>query len=817
MDLFKEQSEIEARMSDRGIERYKRLSAEARADGEATRSKAVQTVLDSAVESVSKAIVAFTDKAKKGGGGRRHTAIKHLAGIDPSEAAFVTLRILLDGIAKDVPVTPLATSIGRTLELEARMNHLESTQSAYVRKVMSDLEGRTDHTRHRRAVLSKVLREKGDKWEAWGERDNLHTGLKLMELVVEATGLFIIRTDRIGKKTVTVLAVTDRFQAWLHSLDTRFALMTPEYLPCVIPPKDWTGFLDGGYHTDALAYPPSFVKTSCRRHKDALKRADLSKVQAAVNAIQQTPWAVNLRVLEVARTLIEEGRPMAGLPDMENLPLPTQPGDIDTNEVALKDWKREAARTYDSNRRLTGRRVGVLKSLQIAMEFADYDAIYFPYQLDFRGRVYPIPQGLNPQGNDLAKGLLHFAEGEALDTTAAIHWFKVHGANCFGVDKVSFDDRMKWVDDNAEHIIRSAEDPLNYQWWVDADSPFCFLAWAFEFNDWLTSGADSGAFKSHIAVAMDGSCNGLQHYSAMLRDPRGGGATNLLPSDKPQDIYGEVAKVVMRKLAMMVTEGRRPGADEEARASADMAERWGRYGVDRKITKRPVMVLPYGGTQRSCFDYVYDAVKERGGYPFNDEDLHKASVFLGGVVWASIGEVVVAARLAMGWLKAAAGVASKAGLPLHWKTPSGFPVIQAYPQMTSHRVECYLFGSRMQPRLDVADDDKLDARRQMNGIAPNFVHSLDAAALIDTVNRARAAGVTKFAMIHDSYGTTAAQSALLATNLREAFVGMYEGPDVMGGFLNDAVPETLRGSAPSAPFVGGLDLKQVLKSDYFFA
>jgi hypothetical protein len=42
------------------------------------------------------------------------------------------------------------------------------------------------------------------------------------------------------------------------------------------------------------------------------------------------------------------------------------------------------------------------------------------------------------------------------------------------------------------------------------------------------------------------------------------------------------------------------------------AHKWINFGIDRKITKRPVMVLPYGGTFTSCRGYVRAAVEERG-------------------------------------------------------------------------------------------------------------------------------------------------------------------------------------------------------------
>lgn len=818
MNMQDIQADIEQRMADRGVAKYRRMVEEAQQSGDATRIKSVQALMDTALGPVIEAVDDFRAEAKTGRAGRRHTAIAALEGISSGTVAFVGLSAMMDSMAMVKDATPTAILIGTSLETEAQMVEVEKTHSAYVKRLMDDLDGRTRNVSHRRAVLSKVIRERGEELERWTRQKQLTVGLKIMEMIVQTTGMFELSIRMSGTKRVMAIYATERLGSFLAQLDTRFGLMSPEYLPCVIPPKPWTGLREGGYHTDALAYPPRFVKTSCKQQEVELRKADLSLVYRAVNAIQDTAWQINDEVLEVAKALAERGSAVAGLPAMENEPLPARPLDIDTNEEARTAWKREASRTYDQNRKATGRRINSLRSLHVAEEFREFARIYFPHQLDFRGRVYPLPRGLNPQGNDLAKGLLRFAEGAPLDTVEAIHWFKVHGANSFGVDKESMDDRMAWVDENAEHIIRSAEDPLGYQWWADADSPFCFLAWAFEFNEWLARGAGTcgGAFVSRIPVAMDGSCNGLQHYSAMLRDPRGGAATNLTPSDKPQDIYGEVAKVVMRNLD---TTSKTPyeADNEEAAAKARWAAGWRDFGIDRGITKRPVMVLPYGGTQLSCLDYVGEAVFERGATPFNDTEVRKAVSYLGTAVWGSIGEVVVSARLAMGWLKKAAGVVSKEGKALKWAAPSGFVVVQAYPKMEVSQIECFLLGNRFRPQLRLEEAGSIDPRRQQNGVAPNFVHSLDAAALILTVNKALDHGVTNFAMIHDSYGTTAKHSAKLAAALRESFVDMYEQNDVLEQFKETAIPAHLHDEVPTAPFVGGLDLNEVKKSLYFFA
>ena len=44
----------------------------------------------------------------------------------------------------------------------------------------------------------------------------------------------------------------------------------------------------------------------------------------------------------------------------------------------------------------------------MAREFRDLE-FYFPHNLDFRGRAYPIPPHLNHMGSDVCRGLLKFA------------------------------------------------------------------------------------------------------------------------------------------------------------------------------------------------------------------------------------------------------------------------------------------------------------------------------------------------------------------------------------------------------------------------
>ena len=55
--------------------------------------------------------------------------------------------------------------------------------------------------------------------------------------------------------------------------------------------------------------------------------------------------------------------------------------------------------------------------LSIANHFKE-KVLWFPHNMDFRGRVYPIPPYLNHMGSDLARSLMVFARGKVMLITS---------------------------------------------------------------------------------------------------------------------------------------------------------------------------------------------------------------------------------------------------------------------------------------------------------------------------------------------------------------------------------------------------------------
>lgn len=79
---------------------------------------------------------------------------------------------------------------------------------------------------------------------------------------------------------------------------------------------------------------------------------------------------------------------------------------------------------------------------------------------------------------------------------------------------------------------------------MSSDEPWQTLAACIELASALRS-EDPCNYVCHLPIHQDGSCNGLQHYAALGRDQIGGESVNLVPSKRPQDVYSNVAVMVM--------------------------------------------------------------------------------------------------------------------------------------------------------------------------------------------------------------------------------------------------------------------------------
>lgn len=819
---------LEQEMFRASADKLRALIAKAKSRNAEDETPYASRLMTGKIEAVSLGVTALVDRWKSGEHALRSAkAVPFLAQLEPEVCAALALKGVLAGITKRRTLQNCGIVIGRMIEDELAWRSFEEQAPKEAAITAKKISTKSNYGQRRR--IASVMAGRVDAARPdWTDTQRLSVGVKLIEIVAETTNMIVLEKAKATAKSAQMIYVstTPETLDWIERFTGWYAEVSPEWWPMITKPKAWDGPWGGGYYS-RIPRPIPLVKRAKRGYLEELANVEMPDVYAAINTVQNTGYAVDAWTLDIIEQVWANAMDVAGLPSREPGAIPLKPADIDTNPEARLEWRKKAAMAYDGNIRILSKRLQLDQGLKMARRFSSEPAIYFPHQYDFRGRIYAIC-GLSYQGPDWMKGLLKFSHGKPIENADAAGYLMMQGASLWGADKGSLDDRMKWVQDNEEAILVAGSDPLSDYWWADADKPWQFLQWCHE---WASFSHTGYGYVSSFICSADGTCNGLQHFSAMLRDEVGGAAVNLVPAATPADIYAKVAEVVTAKLRLNVSDSggtitRPPLAD------AEWARRWLSFGIDRKITKRAVMVLPYGGTQYSTREFIEEAINERGketpfGYVTTDQDgkesdstgTFAASLYLASPTWEAIGEVVVAARVAMGWLKKVASLVAAEGHPVTWRTADGFPVQQAYYDTKVRTVDLLLSGVRCQ--LKIREElPTISKRRQEQGVSPNFVHSCDGTALRMYVNTADANGIDSFALVHDSFGTVAADYEMMQACLRSAFVDLYQQHDVMEE-LRDSVhallPETSQAELPAVPPKGTLDLEAVKQSDFFFA
>lgn len=772
------------------------------------------------------AVAQFLGVARRGVAGRKHSAHKLLKGVKPEPLAYLALRCAIHASVQrhgfQKAALAVATAVVGHMEAEA----LRRTNKAGARGLERTL-GRGGSTSSRKLSLArKIYRQEGVALD-WSQRERVLVGSKLIELAMEATGLFeLVRVDEgsgRNRRTHYRLELTNKATEWLERQHARCELLDPIPMPMVVEPRPWTTPFDGGY----LNPPPgnTIIRQYTRPYLDELENIEMPRVYRAINRIQSTAWKINRPILEAIRAVWQGGGTLGDLPLRDDGPLPNRPAGFDDDEEVRKDWKRKVAAVHATNARQKGKRLALMQKLWVAEKLADFPAIYFPHSMDWRGRVYPIPAGgPSPQGDDIGKALLAFASGLPLGSSGA-RWLAIHVANLFGVDKVSFEDRIRWVEENEAAILDSATQPLDGQrFWTKADKPWQALAACLE---WAGYRAEGETFRSHLPIALDGSNSGMQHFTALLRDPHAAPHVNLVDQDCPGDLYAAIAAQAQG----LVNRSDDPGALP-----------WKGDRITRQIVKRPCMTYAYSATQHGIAEQIEATLEELDEVTLQDgrqthlgsADNREAAFWLAGVLYKLIGAEVPAARRAMDWLRKVMGLVNKADVPIWWTTPVGLPILQRYPKVNARVVEVTFRGKRMQLSVagesgvmnleDYLDDTKgrwNDGRQALSAIAPNFIHSLDAAHLMMVANACADQSIDSLAVIHDSFGTHAARTDELVGILRNTFVELYQS-DPLAAFREEVLDQLqhdpkLAGKLPPLPDQGDLDLNAINAARYMFA
>lgn len=771
-------------------------------------------------DDVRESIVAEQAKKHRGVGAALRGWLREL---DASVGAVVALRIVMGmvvqsyGNGEPVPATfqRLTTGIGRAWALEIKVAAAARINPVYYDGAVQRLKDtNTTSKKHVQMAMSRVVANSLDGVydEDLTPTEYMHLGKVGLQACMDAGLVEVSRTtNRKGHNVEYVL--TEPVAAFL--LDEKvpnWAIVTDD-LTMLAPPLPWTHVVGGGFHTEKrqLRYP--LVRTSRRvRHKhvreyrNRMTAEGMPGVFNPINYLQSIPYRVDEECFKVAHNVWINGGGVLQIPSRAEAPKPEFPhgeewvrADATPEElVAFNRWKRATFAWHNTERILKSLRWSMAHFTRTCLNYVE-KPLWFAMFMDTRGRLY-YRNTVSPQGTDPIKGALKFHRKKPLGKRG-VYWLKVHIANCFGVDDVRFKERAAWTDVNWEYLLQGAEDPANSDLYRgNKDAPFMAVAAVRDLAAAYASG-NPETYESGTIVHMDATCSGLQHLSALLRDPVGGRYVNLvdLGEAKKADIYARVAL-----LAKMQVE-------RDAEGGMECAKLWLPLLKDpkacRKLAKSPVMTYVYGATMRSVAEGVGAFLDDEGyDYKVSGVSDAKMSMYLTKLLFRAIEDTVPAAAALMRWLKQVVRLHPRTE-PVVFPTPHGLLVHHDYPDEEQTRVRVRSCGLEYVVMHNQLETSK--TTRMQNAISPNFVHSLDATHLCFTARRMEALGLD-MAVIHDSFGTHACDVDAMHQAIREAFVELYGDTNLCAVFA-EATGTTL-----DIPAQGTLDIRLVLNSEFFF-
>ena len=766
------QREMEARTEaiTRLRERTKMAEDRAYASSTVYGSAFINKGLEATIEEISSKLQRIT----QGWVTEKAAAVLPIKETDPAVLALITAKGTLDILGKNTiektTYAALASHIGRLVYDQIMLDTFANQHPELfgkARQHIHDHKGYLYKVQRYRAMMRKHSIER----ETWSSAVKVLVGGWLIDRLATATGWIATRTvSKGGKHALTLVTYSHDFLRAKEALLAQAEAFAGCLWPMLCEPNDWTTAHDGGYLTNDLRRLTKLVRTHTPRRCPVLRE---SKALSMLNRLQKVPYRINEGILDVANFCMERRITVGKFRAEEPTPPPPKPDPWETaSEEDKLSYRRARTQIEDNNSSLAQKNYRTTEALYVANKYVN-ETFWVPWSFDFRGRLYPIPTSLSPQGTDFDKSLIYFQEEGPVNDW----WLAFQVATTYGLDKAPMNERIDWVSLNHDLISRVAIDPCStIAEWSKAEEPWCFLAAAKEFHQCVITKEKS---TSGLPVSVDATCSGLQHLSALALDKKAAEMVNVVPTAKPSDGYAIVAQVAKEQLP------------EHLHSL-----------ITRKVTKRTVMTTPYGVKEGSARDYIRQELKGVELQPGELQAIVKA------IYRYAVRKVFSGPCRSMEFIQKVAAQKIKEGCTeIEWITPSGFNVIQEYRKKEQERVNTKLLGQRVRTHLlRPWEQRQIDLSKAKTAASPNLIHSLDAALL----HLAFADWVEPFTVIHDCVLGCSCDMDRMAKTIRDKFVEIYSQP------VLKQWAEQLGVDFDESVMINTLDINDVQDSAYFF-
>jgi DNA-directed RNA polymerase len=593
-------------------------------------------------------------------------------------------------------------------------------------------------------------------------KDILTFGMDLLDFIAERSQLFNVITVFLDKNSLKRIIVPGK------KLDQNIAniiRIDKNLMPMITKPNDWVYKLEEGEYT--VDKYGGFLLNSLNKieliHKSkksygSTKLSNLDIVNT-VNYLSSTKFEINKKVLEYILNLLDnKDERITELVkiNFKNL----TPGAYFKGDKELYATLKHNSQYYSDS-----------SILQVALLLYNF-VLYFPLFVEWRGRLFTESGFLSYQKSELARSLLLFNTGSLLNSEG-LNSLKTYTANCYGKDKLSYNKRLEWVEDNINKIINLDSDLI-----FSASEPLLFLACCFELKGYYEN---PKTFISKLPISNDATCNGLQHLSSMVQDTNLAIYVNICKSTKdevPNDVYQYMVHKVNEKIKNTIRE----------QPEYVMLKY---LNIIREFIKRGLMTIPYGVTPRGIANQLKTdhfslgkKIDNKQTYVLKDNKFknteidvyftYKEIFKLSQIIHSVLYDTFPTIKSLVEYLKEINSFLKKLTLLPIWLSPAGLIIEQKYVDMKEEKLNSSFLGRRRLLTILEPLKDKVNLRKQNQSIVPNIVHSFDAGNIAILVKQLLSnENYINLFTIHDCFATSANDVQLMKFQVRFAFMLLY--------------------------------------------
>lgn len=776
--------------------------------------------------------------------------------VDYELVAHITLSCVLNAVGRgsrmSTPMVKVLDDIGMRLDHQAFLEYVKASQPQAWNKidrwVLKNEETGYGHK------IKKAVGLTDEPYAFQTKEQNVKVGEWCFNAMQSITDWFDTIRWYTGKKKrfQYYLGLSEEGLKQIDLIQTAVDELAFEAWPMVTKPLRWSDEQRGGY----LKFHPG---TSCDLvHRDRGTKASPTALEALHRA-QEVPFKINRFIYETQINLLSRSEEIGSFrtyekDSWEDVNRPRIHPDVwdnkyDENDNISKEYrdaivmlKKFYAEQKKSEKQYSKVPFRVLK---VAARFLDVERFYLPCYFDTRLRLYYTVDTVTPNGADYQKALLLAADGKKITDsnrdaierdlliTLANTW--ANSENGVKTDKMPYEQRVAFARQFLKELEIVARDPLTTSarcLWTAADEPFQFLSVVRELYEcfiWKTKDT------TNVFNGRDATNSGMQILGAISKDEKACYYTNVIPSDEPQDLYGEVAKEaqallnsdvwVSRKITKYIKETQKKMDEREKKKQVFQPPDFSSFvlgmdpgRVDRSILKKAVMCTSYGASWGSKNEYISEGIEDAFDGDSYDPTLTDKRL----VTDASIEGQTAAfpqCDILNKWFRDFGKACMDAGKELvKWTTPNGSTIVQEYREPKIKQVKTHAMGGGSYYSVEEKKSKdgvvsysvqtgwgEVKENKAATALGANWTHSLDACLLQDTI----AVWDRPFYTVHDCFYGLAGDMDDLCDKARAAFKKVIE-EDPMQRLVSDNEIEI------DLPPMGQADISQCLNAPYMF-